>query len=167
MALPHGDVGRIVNSFVSVRHQDAVKWQRDFRGRLCANRKPLPFVEQLCGIIYLIATKHLNLKYIHGIRLPDWRRILSLTRLISPEERHKLSGGGVPTSWYPQTSLPRLMRCYSGLPVGTNNYIVETPDPLPWELCENACCRSKSRDAHRRRVVRRRRDAFLYLSHRL
>ena len=48
-SLPHGDVGRIINSFVSGQHQDAVRWQRDFRQRLYIKRKSLSFLEQLRG----------------------------------------------------------------------------------------------------------------------
>jgi len=152
-SLPHGDVGRIINSFVSGQHQDAVQWQRDFRQRLYIKRKSLSFLEQLRGIVYLVATKHLNLKYLHIIRLPDCRRILASINLIPSEERVIVAMGGVPPSWYPQTILPTLVRCFRRFPVGTNNYIVENPDPLPWEYCCNVCCRSnighKARIKHR------------------
>lgn len=132
-SLPYGDIGRIVNSFVSGQHQDAVQWQRDFRQRLYVQRKSLSFLEQLRGSVYLVATKHLNLKYLHIIRLPDYRRIIALIDLIPYEERVVVAMEGVPSSWYPQTSLSKLIRIYSGSPVGTNNYTVSTPDPLPWE----------------------------------
>ena len=45
--LPHGDVGRTINSFVSEQHQDAVQWQRDFRQSLYVERKLLSFLEEL------------------------------------------------------------------------------------------------------------------------
>ena len=48
-SLPHGDVGRTINSFVSEQHQDAVQWQRDFRQSLYVKRKSLSFLQQLRG----------------------------------------------------------------------------------------------------------------------
>lgn len=139
-SLPHGDVGRIVNSFVSEQHQDAVQWQRDFRQSLYVKREQLSFVEQLRGPVYLVAIKHLFLKYEHAIRLPDYRRIIPLIRNIPLVEHGIVANGGIPPSWYPHKSLSRLIHSYNGSPVGINAYVVETPDPLPWNCCNHALC---------------------------
>ena len=84
--LPHGDVGRIVNSFVSVHHKDAINWQRKFRERLYIVRKKLPFVNQVNGIVHLITVDNIERRYEGNlVRLPDYRRILPLTHCITPE----------------------------------------------------------------------------------
>ena len=132
--LPYGDVGRVINSFTGLYHPDAIKWQRDFRSELYMSRESeLPFLSQLSDTVYLIAIKHINRKYDHAIRLPDYRRIIPLTNILPYVERKVVIKGGVPHSWYPMLGLRRIMRVFSGTVVGTNNYIVENPDPLPWE----------------------------------
>ena len=52
--LPHGDAGRIVNSFVDVHHKDAIIWQREFRQRLYRVKKKLPFVKQVVVVVHII-----------------------------------------------------------------------------------------------------------------
>ena len=138
--LPHGDVGRIINSFLYEHHQDAIQWQRDFRYSLYIKRNSLSFLEQLHEPIHLVAIKHFSLKYQHVIRLPDYRRIIPLIDNITRLERITVNNGGIPSSWYPQISLPRIIHSYNGSPVGTNTYIVETPDPLPWNCCTHKNC---------------------------
>jgi len=128
--LPHGDVGRLINSFVCYAHPDALEWQRGFRQSLYNDQYCLlPFLSQLSNNVYLVATKHLQRKYVHAIRLPDYRRIIS--RLKQPE---LVVNSGIPKCWYPQGSLRRISRVFRGSPVYTNNYVIENPEPLPWEI---------------------------------
>ena len=66
--LPHGDVGRIVNSFVGVSHPDAIEWQRDFRNNLYANsaknKNMELLLESIKGQVYLACLKEIDQKYI-------------------------------------------------------------------------------------------------------
>tara|TARA_B110000977_G_scaffold14597_1_gene18103 strand:+ start:2304 stop:2705 length:402 start_codon:yes stop_codon:yes gene_type:complete len=126
--LPHGDVGRLVNSFASLKHTDATNWQQLFRQSIY-HARPLPFLEQISGNVYLVATKHIFRKYIHAILLPDYRRIIGLKNSLTPEERAVLTSGGIPRGWYPQCSLNRLQRGGSTM----NNYTIGKSEPLPWE----------------------------------
>jgi len=144
--LPFGDIGRVVNSFVSEKHVDAIKWQRDFRQSLYDNRETKPYLEQICGRVYLVAIKHLNLKYVHAARLPDHRRIINMTSRLSSANRTVVGTGGIPKCWYPQKATIKLARVYRDTPVGTNTYIIEVPDPLPWKSCTyKACCSPKKK----------------------
>ena len=133
--LPHGDVGRIINSFVSGSHPDACTWQRNFRQILYQTRQPLPFLSQIVEPVYLVAKKHITSKYIHVIRLPDHRRAIPLANHLPYSERIEFSSGVLPKRWYPQRTLPRLTRVFMGSPVGTNTYVSEMMEPLPWEKC--------------------------------
>ena len=112
--LPHGDVGRIVNSFVSVHHKDAINWQRKFRERLYIVRKKLPFVNQVNGIVHLITVDNIERRYEGNlVRLPDYRRILPLTHCITPEEQEIVAAGFCPRVWMPQLSLRKFIRIYT------------------------------------------------------
>ena len=53
-----GDVGRIINGFVSGHHPEAIEWQRCFRRQLhCKRTKRTSLLNELSGPLYLIATK--------------------------------------------------------------------------------------------------------------
>lgn len=138
--LPHGDVGRLVNSFVSASHIDAIEWQRRFRQQLYSSSKVHPSLTQICGPVHVVATKHLLMKYTHAIRVPDYRRILCLANNFSDNEHQIVEHGGLPPRWYPQGYLPKLARLFGGSPVLTNNYVISNPEPLPWESCQECCC---------------------------
>ena len=120
--LPHGDVGRIVNSFVGVSHPDAIEWQRDFRNNLYANsaknKNMELLLESIKGQVYLACLKEIDQKYIHAFRLPDYRRIIPLTDNL-PEEQQPLVGKNIlPPEWYPVRSLHKLRRAFNLGPVG-------------------------------------------------
>ena len=116
--LPHGDVGRIVNSFVGVSHPDAIEWQRDFRNNLYANsaknKNMELLLESIKGQVYLACLKEIDQKYIHAFRLPDYRRIIPLTDNL-PEEQQPLVGKNIlPPEWYPVRSIHKLRRAFNG-----------------------------------------------------
>jgi hypothetical protein len=78
--LPHGDVGRIVNSFLSRRHPDAVEWQRQYRQRL---RDTLPrnaaLLDAVRAPVYLVKFSIGNrFPYHHAVRLPDHAQITNM-----------------------------------------------------------------------------------------
>lgn len=141
--LPHGDVGRIVNSFVSESHTDAVEWQRRFRQNLYCASRVHPSRTQIRAPVHIVATKHTLMKYSHAIRVPDYRRILGLSTKFSDNEHQIVERGGLPPRWYPQKYLKKVSRLFTGSPVLTNNYVIDTPEPLPWELCRSSCCRTR------------------------
>ena len=135
--LPHGDVGRIINSFASGKHQDAESWQRNYRQTMYDNRFKNGYdhkaLEQIILPVFLIATKNFNRKYIHARRFPDWRRTIKTSyNKLSVREKFMVNIGGLPKSWYPQTSMSRFIRIYRNTQVYTNTYTVVDPDPLPW-----------------------------------
>lgn len=76
MVLPHGDVGRIVNSFTSWRHPDAIEWQIKYRQdllRTIPRNKGL--MAQIRGRVYLVKFLKSELIYQHAYRLPDFKQI--------------------------------------------------------------------------------------------
>ena len=114
--MPHGDVGRIVNAFVSVHHQDAINWQRQFRQKLYVvhKKQQLPYVNQVNGIVHLITVDNIERRYEGNlVRLPDYRRILPLTHCITPEEQEIVAAGFCPRVWMPQLSLRKFIRIYT------------------------------------------------------
>ena len=117
--LPYGDVGRIINSFVSGKHQDAEEWQRKYRQTMYDGRKKLhkPMMEQIRGPVCLIAAHSFGRRYVHARLLADWRRSIKSNRfnlILTLDEQLLLEKGGLPQSWYPQKTLAVLM----GIPRG-------------------------------------------------
>ena len=115
--LPHGDVGRIINSFVSGKHQDAEEWQRQYRQTMYDSRKTLhnTALEQIRSPVCLIAVNNFNKRYVHARRLPDWRRSIKSNRFtlkLTLDEHILMEQGGLPPSWYPRKTLPILMRIH-------------------------------------------------------
>ena len=114
--LPHGDTGRIVNSFVSARHPDALEWQRKFRMSLA--RPILPYLAELCGTVYLVASNNRRRAYSHAVRLPDYRRIFNY-----PCRR-------ISNTCYPSKALPRLKRLVRESPL----FMLNGGTRLPWDI---------------------------------
>lgn len=138
----HGDVGRVVNSFVSLNHPDAIDWQRRFRMALYAQRTyHTALLAAIRGPVYLVASKHSVKKYSFAIRLPDYIRILRITRTFTISERAVFAHGGLPQVLYPKRRLKRLLRVFRDTPIFANAYVDE--DPLPWSSCHNTKCCSR------------------------
>ena len=79
-----GDTERIIQSFVSERHPDAIEWQRSFRLSLYTTRTERHALNsEIHGTVYLIASKHSIMKYSHAIRVPYYRRLLVLSRFLT------------------------------------------------------------------------------------
>ena len=112
--LPHGDVGRIINSFVSRRHVDAVEWQRQFRVSLCTSSRH-PCSEQIKGAVYLVTTKGIGGRFNHIVLLPDIHRMLALDYTLTHEEMSFWKMGGLPAVWYPQRRIARLLLLYGDI----------------------------------------------------
>ncbi len=109
--LPHGDVGRIVNSFVYGRHVDAVAWQRKFRMSLCVSTRH-PCSEEIKGKVYLVTTTSIGGRTKNIIYLPDLHRMLMFDYVLSVENMMLCKKGGLPTVWYPQKRLTQLILLY-------------------------------------------------------
>ncbi len=133
-----GDVGRVVNSFVSVRHTDACAWQLRFRMSLYTQRvSRSALLAEIQGPVYLVSSKHICRKYSHVIRAPDLRRVISPLRVLSEQDRALLALGGLPKSWWPCNNIRRLLRQPHSVYL-TNNF--PDRDPLPWNPCRHYCC---------------------------
>ena len=64
-----GDVGRVVNSFVSATHLDAAAWQRQFRMALYTTRSNRDaLLTEIKGLVYLRSYKPFVRQYLHAIR---------------------------------------------------------------------------------------------------
>jgi hypothetical protein len=154
-----GDVGRIINSFTCERHVDATEWQRCYRQKLLKTNKSdnSALLAQIRASVYLISSKHTLFKYSHVIRVPDYRRLLSLVRILDSKERTLMSLGGLPPSWYPVKYLRTSMRIFRNTPILSNSFVIDVPEPLPWEACCNCRC-----PRHRETKKRKRLDVFQF-----
>lgn len=142
-----GDTERIVKSFVSGHHPDAIEWQRSFRVSLYTTRTGRHALNsEIHGTVYLIASKHSIMKYLHAIRVPYYRRLLVLSRFLTKKDCDVLASGGLPKAWYPRNVLSIVLRSLRGSPILTNDYIDR--EPLPWESCSGQCC---IQERHKRR----------------
>lgn len=112
--LPHGDVGRIINSFVSGRHVDAIEWQRQFRVSLYKSSRH-PCSDQIKGAVYLVTTKNIGGRFNNIVFLPDIHRMLGLDYTLTHEEMAFWKKGGLPAVWYPHTRIARLLVLYSDI----------------------------------------------------
>uniref|UniRef100_A0A6C0LX77 Uncharacterized protein n=1 Tax=viral metagenome TaxID=1070528 RepID=A0A6C0LX77_9ZZZZ len=111
--LPCGDVGRIINSFISHTHPDAENWQRNYRQTMYDNRDTHKALKQINSQVFLIASNNFNRKYIHALLFPDWRRKLkSSYNKLNEKEKSVVNIGGLPKSWYPQKAIPKFIRIY-------------------------------------------------------
>lgn len=145
-----GDTERIIQSFVSERHPDAIEWQRSFRLSLYTTRTERHALNsEIHGTVYLIASKHSIMKYSHAIRVPYYRRLLVLSRFLTKKGCDVLATGGLPKAWYPRNVLSIVLHSLRGSPILTNDYI--DSDPLPWESCSDQQCCTQQRHKRRRR----------------
>jgi hypothetical protein len=134
-----GDVGRVVNSFVSATHPDAIAWQRQFRMSLHTSRSDRDMLlTEIKGPVYLISSKHFCHKYSHAIRAPHIGRAIGITHGLNEQEKSLLTNGGLPKPWWPRVILGPLLRYQHGSAYLLNNYPDE--DPLPWVPCRSRDC---------------------------
>ena len=137
-----GDVGRVVNSFVSATHIDALVWQRQFRMSLYTTRSNRDaLLAEIKGPVYLVSSKHFCRKYSHAIRAPHIGRAIGLTHGLCEEDTSLFTNGGLPRSWWPRFVLGTILRYQHGSAYLLNNY--PDKDPLPWVPCHRRDCCGK------------------------
>ena len=138
-----GDVGYKINAYVNPHHVDAIEWQRQWRQELHDARSQLSktrdnstfsaLLIQICGTVHLIASKNINVKYEHAIRIPDFRRVLIMLRILSFNDQLYYQHGGLPKKWRPMKFLIKVPWHFRHSPLLTNDYEIEVPDSMPWE----------------------------------
>jgi hypothetical protein len=114
MRLPHGDVGRIVNSFISHKHPDAVEWQRRYRQSLWDTLpRNAALMDAVRAPVYLVMF-HMDVNtvfYQHAYRLPDYQQIIGNIGFRVPRAEDPSGDPEGCRDWFPIRRLSRLIEC--------------------------------------------------------